>query len=371
MIFFVFYFVYPLVVLVELFYTLFLKNNHVPPVIIRLTQLLAVAVFPCLFFVMLDTGERNDCCDHETVFSPQHRLTIYAMVFICAAAYFFSVYRKNIAPPLLEIAVNSLLLAGIILCVFITIQFKEDDRWGFAPGTGSVIVLFAIALIKNQRLLLSHFEQTDLTAANALERFCWRVLQLNPFIKTPIFILLCLPLMVIITGILLLLGQKPDSLIRAFTDTYYHGFSILNHECDNVQCGGHYLCSVAANGHRQIVKPQRLGERNGHKIICNRQLLVSNAFEQLVQQKLPFMHKPIRKAYNHVGNLVHRYYGIFNNKYVADAVYILMKPLEWFFILVLYTFDRNPENRIAQQYVSIEDTQRINGMMKKGIAPVR
>ncbi len=364
MIFFVFYFVYPLVVLVELFYTLFLKNNNVPTVIIRLTQLLAVAVFPCLFFAILDTGEKNDCCNHDTFFSPQHRLTIYTIVSLCAAAYFFSVYRKKIASPLLEIAVNSLLLAGIILCIFITIQFKENDRWGFAPGTGSVIVLFVIALIKNQRLLLNHFEKTELKASNALERFFWRVLQLNPFIKTPIFILLCLPLMVIITGLLLLLGQKPDSLIRAFTDTYYQGFSMLNHECDNVQCGGHYLCSVAANGHRQIVKPQRLGERNGHKIICNRQLLVSNAFEQLVQQKLPLMHKAIRKAYNHVGHFVHRYYGVFNNQYVADAVYILMKPLEWLFILVLYTFDRNPENRIALQYLRTEDNLRIHGAMK-------
>ena len=44
-------------------------------------------------------------------------------------------------------------------------------------------------------------------------------------------------------------------------------------------CGGHYLCSVAAKGHTQIVKPERFGVRNGGRIICNRQLLISNAFE--------------------------------------------------------------------------------------------
>lgn len=36
-------------------------------------------------------------------------------------------------------------------------------------------------------------------------------------------------------------------------------------------------------------------------------------------------------------------------KLIADFVYILMKPLEWFFIVILYTFEQNPENRIAKQ----------------------
>ena len=31
-------------------------------------------------------------------------------------------------------------------------------------------------------------------------------------------------------------------------------------------------------------------------------------------------------------------------------VYIIMKPLEWLFLLVLYLFDTKPENRIATQY---------------------
>jgi hypothetical protein len=35
---------------------------------------------------------------------------------------------------------------------------------------------------------------------------------------------------------------------------------------------------------------------------------------------------------------------------VSNIIYVLMKPLEWIFIFVLYMADRNPENRIAQQY---------------------
>lgn len=159
----------------------------------------------------------------------------------------------------------------------------------------------------------------------------------------------------------ILFGQKPDSLIRAFTDTYQHGFSQLDHLCENVQCGGHFLCSVGANGHPKIVKPIRYGERNGRKIICTRQLLISNAFEELVQEKCPLVHKMIRHNYNKVGRLIHRYYGIFNNKYISDLVYICMKPLELLFLLILYTFDKKPENRIAKQYLAKSDLEAING----------
>jgi hypothetical protein len=43
-----------------------------------------------------------------------------------------------------------------------------------------------------------------------------------------------------------------------------------------------------------------------------------------------------------------------NNVYV---VYILMKPLEVMFLLVLYTVDVNPENRIAVQYLPLDKDQ--------------
>jgi len=36
--------------------------------------------------------------------------------------------------------------------------------------------------------------------------------------------------------------------------------------------------------------------------------------------------------------------------YVADAIWFLMKPLEWLFLIALYLCDTKPENRIAVQY---------------------
>ena len=151
---------------------------------------------------------------------------------------------------------------------------------------------------------------------------------------------------------MLVCGQRPDSLLRAFTDTYHNGLSQLEKDCQGVQCGGvHFLCSVAAKGHAPLVRPLRFGVRGGKKILCNRQLLVSNAFEEWLQEHVPALHRPVRRHYNRVGALIHRYYGVFDKKWVADGVYILMKPLEWAFVLFLYCFDRQPENRIARQYI--------------------
>lgn len=171
-------------------------------------------------------------------------------------------------------------------------------------------------------------------------------------------------IVLIIFPILILIGQQPDSLIKSFTDTYGHGFSKLTYQCDNIECGGHFLCSVGAKGHYNVVKPIRYGERNRGKIICNRQLLISNAFEDYIQNKFPKKHQLIRKNYNKVGNLVHRYYGIFNIKIISDIVYLLMKPLEWFFLTVLYCVDQKPENRIHKQYLKKEFQQKIEKNLK-------
>lgn len=111
---------------------------------------------------------------------------------------------------------------------------------------------------------------------------------------------------------------------------------------------GHYLCTVAACGDKRVVKPLRAGKRKNRLIVVNRQLLVANAFEELISEKAPKLHKLIRKAYDKFGLPISRY---IVTKRRSDIVYFIMKPLEWFFVLVLYTFDTKPENRIHSQYL--------------------
>jgi hypothetical protein len=348
-----------LILIIELIGFIIKGKRIVHIVLIRIVEIISLIILP---YIYAADNTTNDCCGDSTAFSPQHQPTILAIVILCLIAYFYSSYRKRMAAPIVEVFVNCLLLIAVFLNIFIAIQTK--DVMYASCGNLPIIILGILMLVKNQQLFYNYAKEEIFTPKNIFEKIAWQILNLKPIQKFPLILILCLPILIILSAILLLVGQKPDSIVRAFTDTYKHGFSQWDYKCDNVECGGHYLCSVAANGHTKVVKPQRLGKRNGYHIICNRQLLVSNAFEELMQEKFPFLHKNIREQYNKVGHFIHRYYSIFNNKFVSDFIYILMKPLEWFFTFTLYCFDKNPENRIAKQYLSNDDRAEIEKCIK-------
>ena len=109
----------------------------------------------------------------------------------------------------------------------------------------------------------------------------------------------------------------------------------------------HYLCTAAARGHPKLVRPLRVGRRHGHTVLVNRQLCVANAFEQLLMERAPRLHKAVRGFYDNHGYPLSQK---ITTPLRADITYLLMKPLEWLFLLCLYTFDEKPENRIAMQY---------------------
>lgn len=326
---------------------------------IGFSELGSLIILPSMY-ANFGKGYGNICCGDTmdtAIFSPQHQLTVAIIILLCLASYFISKFKSNLSTPIVEVLLNAFLLIGIILNLFI--GFQTTSAGYFITGNIPIILLFILMIIKNQRLFVERYEkfpQKDLTKFDVI---AWNILSSKPLVKFPVLLIVCLPVVVVTIIFLLLFGQKPDSIIRAFTDTYKHGFSELTFNCDNVNCGGHYLCSVAAKGHQNIVKPTRLGKRNGYDIICNRQLLISNAFEELIQEKFPSAHFFIRCQYNKVGNLIHRYYKIFDNKFVADLIYLLMKPVELIFVLTLYTFDKKPENRIAKQYLSCSDKLQI------------
>ena len=330
--------------------------------IIQILEFVGMILLPLLFLFLLD-AKTNDCCGDSAVFSPNHKLTIYTLIILCQVIFFYSSYKKTLASPIVEVLINAILLFAFVFNFYIGIHVGQI-LW--LLGNLPVGILLVFRLLENHQTYLEFSQTTSSKPTNSFEAFAFKILTLKPFIKFPILVVLCIPILTVITSVLLLFGQKPDSLVRAFTDTYKHGFSQLDHLCANVECGGHFLCSVAANGHKTIVNPIRYGERNGNKIICNRQLLIANAFEELLEQKLPRTHKFIRHHYNKVGNTIHRHYHIFNKKIISDCVYFLMKPLEVFFLLTIYTFDQKPENRIAKQYLSKQDRQALKSNTKTG-----
>ena len=158
--------------------------------------------------------------------------------------------------------------------------------------------------------------------------------------------LLMWPLLGVLICLLALFGQSPDAMIKAFTETSDWVLSQRISPQD-LPYDGHYLCTVAAGGHPRMVKPLRKGIRHGHTVIVNRQLCVANAFEQVLEERTPRFHRAVRKFYDRHGLPIAK---LIRSKYAADVVYLLMKPLEWVFLAVLYCVDANPENRIAVQY---------------------
>lgn len=351
-------FVFPILLLTIDFLWFLIKGKRLYNYVVTLSlEVTGMLILPFIYLSVFDE-KTNDCCSLSATFSPEHRPTIYFLIALCVAVYFYSSTKKGIASPIIEVLTNAILLLGFVFNVFIAIQIG-DIFWPF--GNIPVAILLIFQLINNHHVFLAYSQADASEPTSYFTKIAWKILTLHPFLKIPLLFVLCLPILTIIASLLLLFGQKPDSIVRAFTDTYKHGFSQLDHLCDNVNCGGHFLCSVAANGHRDLVSPIRYGERNGNKIICNRQLLVANAFEELVAQKLPRTHKFMRRQYNKVGNAIHQHYHIFHNKFVSDCIYLCMKPLEIMFLLTIYTVDKRPENRIATQYLNQRDRQALSG----------
>src|SRR5688572_26405156 len=85
-------------------------------------EVISLVLAPFLYLAVLDMEQINDCCSESAVFSPEHRLTIYALILICLIAYFYSGFRKVIATPVIEIITNSLLLTGIVLNVILLLH---------------------------------------------------------------------------------------------------------------------------------------------------------------------------------------------------------------------------------------------------------
>jgi hypothetical protein len=333
---------------VDLLFVCFSKTKDRKRPFIWVAQITGIVVAPLLFLFFFD-GPTNDCCGTTAFFSPNHRLTIHSIMILSVVSYVYSNIRSRLAPPLLELLINCFLIIGLILSVFVALHL-QDEEYLWMLGIPAVFCFYLSRLIQNHRQLITELTEMDWKSMHPVNQACLALLNANVFLKFPLLLILTLPVLILLSLLLYVFGQRPDSVIRAFTETYRGRFSQWDYQCENVACGGHYLCSVAANGHTRVVKPVRIGKRHGHYIICNRQLLVSNAFEELIQEKCPVLHRLIRKQYDKVGDMIHRNYSIYSKKWVSDIVYIIMKPAEWAFVLVLYLADRKPEQRIARQY---------------------
>lgn len=237
-------------------------------------------------------------------------------------------------PPLVTVLSISAMYLGLLELILFTVQIFKPTI--LLDGYLLLFPLCCVLLVV--RLLLKKIREWNALMQNAeAEHFGTGKIYQNPMLRWcdnilrkaawwPVLgLVLMFPLLGILIAILMLFGQAPQ----------------------NVMYDEHYLCTVAAGGHEKVVKPIRLGRRHGHEVIVNRQLCIANAFEQVLEERTPGLHRALRHFYDTYGFPVAR---LIHSKYTADLVYFIMKPLEWIFLCVLYLTDAHPENRIAVQY---------------------
>jgi hypothetical protein len=331
------------------------SNTFWPPARIA-AEISALVIGPFLFFTMLNE-ETQDCCHDTPYFANEHTPSIIVLVLLSLGCYLLARRRPAIGSPMGELLVNCGLLLGIGLNVILFFHITDGFWW---LGNFPAMIFFMLALLRRHQLAIHSMGEYQFSDS-PLSIFCQRLLRQPAYQKFPILLLLCLPLLVVVWLGLMLMGQQPDALVRVFTETYNHGFSTL--QCDYSKCPDqHFLCTIAAEGHPELVAPVRFGQRQGYRITVNRQLLIANAFEEILAERAPRLHRFIRRHYNRLGRASRRGFEKLRYRGLADAVYLLMKPLEWLFLLVIYAVEAKPENCIARQYLTPEHQQALRAL---------
>ena len=266
--------------------------------------------------------------------------TFFTLAALTLLALIIYSYRDaNSLSPLANVFCISGILGGVVLLLVFDNQLQVASFHTF------FLLIYSIHLLW-VRIKEWQEDRTEISYENHLLQ--WLHQLLNKSRNWPwLAVLVALPTLALVVLVLMLFGQQPDSMIKAWTNTADWAFS-QKIPPQNLIIDEHYLCTVAAGGHENVVKPQRMGVRHGHPVVVNRQLCIANAFEQVLEEKTPRFHRFLRRNYDRYGYPFAKH---IKKKWAMDLIYYLMKPLEWLFLLVLYLVDRKPENRIAMQYI--------------------
>ncbi|CYU48461.1 hypothetical protein HO663_02025 [Streptococcus suis] len=261
-----------------------------------------------------------------------------------------NIYQTRLLPPLLTVLLISCLYPSFVFAVLWTIQLSTLIETDFFTYCYLCLAPFNICLIYSRTILQTiQLWQAEIAKQSA-PRFPRLSALLQKSLSLPIWLLFfSLPYLAVLGSYLILFGQKPDQLLQMWTETSDWALS-EKISPPNAFYDEHYLCTVGAAGHRKLVKPIRMGERHGHRVVVNRQLQIANAFEQILEERCPRLHGRIRSIYDRYGYPISKH---IRNVWQADLIYLIMKPAEWFFLFVIYLHDCQPENRIARQYLPL------------------
>lgn len=331
------------------------ENVDAPTKAIEITFIIAFLLSGALFCLglMSYSGHYTKAIDivdgGYSPFSSDHILTLITF-FVLALFGLISLWIKGRSlPPLLYVLFMAFVLIGIPISFSVWLQISSNTEFysawlfGILPIVYIITAIVVIAKSVSQAAEIASDKVYQNKFLNYLNQKMAKVAH-QPFYV----LLLMIPVFVIIVAILMLFGQDANSITKVFTETTTWNFSTKTHP-PFLDHRGHYLCTVAVCGDPNIVKPIRLGKRHGQEIVVNRQLLIANAFEELIEDISPAAHKIIRNFYDKYGYPLSKK---ITTPQGSNLVYRLMKPLEYFFLIALYLCVQKPEEKIAKQYAA-------------------
>jgi len=275
----------------------------------------------------------------------KHRL-IYMIFFVLYHISLLLLWlRKSALPPLILALGLCVLYIGLFFNGILILQIL-----GSQEGAGILACFPAFSLLVGLGIIIRTLIDLPKSLSFSSSKHQW-LNKINEKLstKSALFcssVIAILPVFVLVTLILMLFGDDYDAVRTARAETTSGGSS-QHAPPPHLPHQGHYLCTVAACGSPQLVKPLRWGIRGKQRIIVNRQLQIANAFEELIADLFPTLHRFIRKNYDRYGYDLSKK---IKSRWASNLTYILMKPLEWGFLLCLYTFCLRPEEKIRRQY---------------------
>lgn len=178
--------------------------------------------------------------------------TVILFAVLALAGYIILRYcpRKKL-PPLLMVFSMSAMYIGMVLCVLWCVQIWKQSMMFPLTLLPINCVLMSLRTIR----LVVREEKQRLEEEPNRQKGKWLARILSHVSAWPVLALVAaLPLLGIVTAILVLFCQQPDGLIRAWTQTADWNLSQQTPP-PNVRFDEHYLCTVAAGGHKKWSSP--------------------------------------------------------------------------------------------------------------------